>query len=255
MKKIVLIYCLCIGSNTYTKDSFDLLKTSLQEVRFAYYKENRIPSQQQIAKIFKKTQNVSQKDDKQLLSVLYGILMSEIILYSKNHTNMLSELENLYKNSRKSILKSKIPNHHQKLGDWALLLTQLNRKKERNYALDARTHYLYTLKYDKNNLQAKVGLGQWWAWNVITGNNREMNHSFSQAETYLSDTMISLLQDSLDKSNKFLIVRIYIIRSLLRLRMLKTKLAFEDLQKSSQIFPNFSGNTLIRNLYKQSKVQ
>lgn len=79
------------------------------------------------------------------------------------------------------------------MGEFDLLMTKLDSENKTLYFLDARILFLNALKLDKNNIEARVGLGKWWALDVIENYSREYNHSFSQVEKYLSDKVIAQL--------------------------------------------------------------
>lgn len=252
MKALLIIFVTVIP--IFAEENIHQIKNQIIQFRLNHYQDT-IPSINELNTLYQITESITDENEKLLLNIYFGISLGELLLYSQIDSDLEDVVTKIYTQSRKKIKKFKSSDLLQKMGEFSLIMTKFEPAKKMKYYLDARMLFMEALMMNKNNVKAKIGLGKWWALNIIQSTNREYNHALSQAEKYLSDKEIIKLQNQpIDEWDNIDLVNIYYIRSLVRMKSLSTEKSYVDLQNAKTLFPNFVLTDLLSNLYDQNTI-
>ena len=231
------------------------LEQELIQIRFSYYQQQtKIPASQFMQDTYQEIKILENGDQKNLLFSYWGILASELSLYYSEHDH-LDLLTSAYKEHKKNIKKTKSSQVLQQTGELALLMLKLDEKNTIKYLMDARTFFMRSLQKDSKNISAKIGLGNWWAYDVVTEDHMEYNHSVAQAQKYLALKNIVPFEESKEDWDKITAFNAYQTLAILELRVLNTSKSLSYLDKSSLLFPNAIMGDLFKKYYKQNRIE
>lgn len=231
------------------------LQQELIQIRFSYYQEQtKIPTSQFIQDSYQEIKILENGDQKNLLFSYWGILASELSLYYSEHNHLIL-LRSAYKEHKKNIKKTISSQILQETGELALLMLKLDEKNSLKYLMDARTFFMRSLQKDSKNISAKIGLGKWWAYDVVTENHMEYNHSLAQAQKYLVLKNIVPFQESKDNWDKITAFNAYQALAIMELRVLNTSTSSSYFNSLSLLFPDAITSHLFKKYYKQNRIE
>lgn len=241
-KYILLLTLLVIVFNiqyTLYPNNEDIDRQLLQ-MRVDYYDGIYIPEEQELIEQYKKVENINDFQDKLYSLSIWAILYSELICYYYIDIDKksLEFLDEVYYSLKEDIKKSNDSNLFKNMGELAFLMLKVSPSNRMVHMLDTRDFFLKSIKLNKNNDRAKLGLGKWWAYLTLTKNHRELNHPKAQVYKYLSDENIENIKNK--KQNEWLdidILNALYMRSLVNIKILKTDAAYKDLEKAREIYP------------------
>lgn len=250
-KCVVICFIICIPIIFHGLS----LQKQLVQIRISYYlNQTNIPSVQLIQDIYQQINDLEKNKDQNLLFSYWGIVASELNLYYPSH-NYLTLLTQFYKEHNKNINQSNSPQILQQTGEFALLMLKLDKKNSLKYLMDARTLFMKTLQKDSDNIYAKIGLGKWWAYDVIDENHMEFNHSLAQVRKYLEIDNLLYLQSSKDSWDKITLFNTYHILSILEMKVLNTEKSLNEFNNLLLLFPDSVMSHKLKKNYEQNIIE
>ena len=236
---LILFVILLNIQNTLYSNNKDINKQLLQ-MRVDYYDDKYIPKEEELISQYKKIENIKNREDRLYSMSIWAILYSELICYyyidiDKESLDFLNEV---YSSLKNDIKKSNDSNLFKNMGELSFLMLKVSQKNKMVHILDTRDFFLKSIKLNKNNHCAKLGLGKWWGYLTLTKDHRELNHPRAQVYKYLSDENIDKIKNG--EQNEWVdidILNALYIRSLVNIRTLKTSDAYKDLEKAQNIYP------------------
>lgn len=214
---------------------------NIAQARLALYQRSSEVDNRLLNMLYTQMQSIQDPEEKMWLTVRLGILFCEAYLYHASAFPFvrLEDLQPIYKEFRKKVLKSKSVRVLQESGEFSFYMMRLFPRKKLAYLMDARMFFLKALSADKNNVKTKLGLGKWWVYRIMNVKNHEINHAVAQVDKYLNEENITaVLAMENDAWHRINMAHIYYLRAIVNRRALRTDRAQKDEKMAQSLLPS-----------------